>query len=134
MITQRPRPTWLRRWFSKTPTSDETLRIGEIRWRWRQACEGAGLGRLVYAPSGPATTVPRIGRIELGPPTRFAVRLLPGQLPADVAAVSARIAAAMAVPGISVTTVRSGWVTIELTTLRPPLVVAGPKRPRRGAA
>jgi hypothetical protein len=134
MITPRSRSFRLRRWLGRTPTPDEKLRAGEIRWRWRQACEGAGLSRLVYPPSGPARAVPRIGQVDLGPPTTFTVRLLSGQLPADVEAAAKRIAAAMAVPQIGVTSLPSGWVAIELITLRPTLAVVPPTRPRHGAA
>lgn len=59
---------------------------------WGRACEGAGLARQLATVSGPTILVPRIVDLTLGPPLWFVAQLLHGQLPSDVAAVSARIA------------------------------------------
>lgn len=88
--------------------------VGDIKWQWRQACEYSGLARTVYSPTGPTTSIPRIGRVTLGPPTTFTVRLQPGQLASDVQAASRRIAEAMSVFDVAVTRIATGWVRVEL--------------------
>lgn len=45
---------------------DNMNRIREIEWSWREACEGNGLGRQIFTPSGPTMAVPMIGRVTLG--------------------------------------------------------------------
>jgi hypothetical protein len=101
-------------------------RIGDIQWQWRQVCEISGLGRLIFTPSGQAVSIPRITQVVLGPPTRFTVRLQPGQLASDVAKVAPRIAAAMHAHDAVVTELAIGWVLVEL--------VPAPAFPHRGDA
>jgi hypothetical protein len=98
---------------------DDAHGAGEIAWRWRGACEGSGLARQIFTPTGPALSIPTIGRIRLGPPTSFTVRLLPDQLPGDLAAVAPRLASAMEVPEIRVRPLATGWVAVELLTTSP---------------
>jgi hypothetical protein len=121
----------LARRFGRGRTGRAPLTTAEVRYLWRQACEAGGLARLLYAPSGPTFSVPRIGRVRPGPPTAFTVRLLPGQLPDDVTAAAPRIARAMAASGVSVTVLPDGWLAIELRTGPPTLTVVPP---HRGAA
>ena len=92
----------------------DAQRVGDIKWQWRQACELSGLGQLVFTPSGPAMSIPMIGKVSLGPPTSFTVRLRPGQLPSDVQQAEPHIAEAMAAAGIVVTRLPAEWVRIEL--------------------
>ena len=101
--------------------ADDALRVGDLKWRWRQACERSGLGRLVYTPSGPSMAIPLIGRITLGTPISFTVQRRPGQLLADFEAAGPRIAAAMGVAGIRVRPLAGEWIVIEL--------VHGPPQP-----
>ncbi len=96
---------------------DDAQRIGNIKWQWRQACEVSGLGRFVYTPTGPAMSIPMIGRVELGPPTTFTVRLQPGQLASDVEAAGPRIAEAMSVAGIRVQQLPAEWVRVVLVAM-----------------
>jgi hypothetical protein len=88
--------------------------VGDIKWQWRQACEYSGLARMVYSPTGPTTSIPMIGKVSLGPPTTFTVRLQPGQLASDVQAAAPRIAEAMSVFDIAVSRIATGWVRVEL--------------------
>lgn len=69
------------------------------RWRpvWHAAAEGAGLSRDIAVAAGVTTIVPElvsVGRFTVGP-TALIVRLLPGQLAADVRAVADRLAPAL---------------------------------------
>jgi hypothetical protein len=117
---------------------DEKMCIGDIRWQWRQACRVTGLGRLIYTPSGPTMSVPRVGRVTLGSPTTLTVALHPGQLPEDVEQVGRRIAVAMGVAEIRVRPLAAEWIVVELHTAPArsryadqPEVVALPQRTLR---
>jgi hypothetical protein len=106
--------------------ADDALRVGDLKWRWRQACERSGLARLVYTPSGPSMAIPLIGRVTPGPPTTFTVRRRPGQLLADFEAAAPRISAAMGVAGIRVRPLVGEWIVIELIHTQPMLNSLGP--------
>jgi hypothetical protein len=93
---------------------DDAYRAGEIRWRWREASIGAGLGQLVFTPSGATVSVPVVTRVELRPTTTLTVRLRPGQMAADIAAVQRRLANLMGMQWVRVTPVAAGLVTVEL--------------------
>jgi hypothetical protein len=69
--------------------------VDALCWAWRQACIGAGLCNIVNTVTGPTESVPHIVDVTLGPPTRFVVELLPGQVPADVRTAAYRIAPAL---------------------------------------
>lgn len=57
--------------------------IDRLRWQFRQACIGAGVAIAVDAPvAGTGWHVPEVCRVELGPPARLTVRMVPGQVPA----------------------------------------------------
>lgn len=86
----------------------------EMRWIWNEVCSGLDLTRRVV-PTGTVTREPpRLGRITLGPPTRFTVELRPGQLRQDVGQWSTRIAAAYGVPEVAVDDLVHGWIVVEL--------------------
>jgi hypothetical protein len=93
---------------------DDAHLAGEIRWRWREASIGAGLGDLVYTPSGATMSLPIVMRVDLRPVTTLTVRLRPGQLAGDVAAVQQRLADLMGMRWIRVTPRAAGLVTVEL--------------------
>jgi len=112
-------PSRLARWFAdralrRDLAAIEAEQVGDIKWRWRQACEHSGLGRLVFTPSGPAVSFPLIGQVVLGPPTTFTVRSQPGQLLSDFEAAAPRIAVAMGVPAVRVRPLAGDWLMIEL--------------------
>jgi hypothetical protein len=93
---------------------DDEYRAGEIRWRWREASIGAGLGQLVFTPSGATVSVPVVTRVQLRPTATLTVRLRPGQLAADIVAVQRRLAKLMGMQWVRVTPVAAGLVTVEL--------------------
>jgi hypothetical protein len=94
--------------------ADDAYQAGEIRWRWREASVGAGLGQLVFTPSGATVSVPVVTRVDLRPSTRLTVRLRPGQLAGDIVAAQRRLANLMGMQWIRVTPVAAGLVTVEL--------------------
>jgi hypothetical protein len=86
----------------------------EIRWRWRNAAEGAGLAWLVWTPSGAGYSVPLVLRVRLRPYPVLTVRLRPGQLIGDIVAAEDRLRELMAAKGIRIAPVAADVVTIEL--------------------
>ena len=117
---------FLERALRREQAADDALRVGDLKWRWRQACELSGLARLVYTPSGPSMAIPLIGRVTPGPPTTFTVRRRPGQLLADFEAAERRISAAMGVARIRVRPLVGEWIVIELIHTQPMLNCLGP--------
>jgi hypothetical protein len=96
-------------------TTDDEYVASELGWRWRKAAEGAGIGRLVWAPSGPWVTVPLVVGVDLRPPfTRLKVQLRPGQIIDDLIAVQERLRALMGANGIRIRRLAADFVTVEL--------------------
>ena len=93
---------------------DDKYLEGEIRWRWRQAAEGAGIGWLVWATTGPTVSVPLVLSVRLRPFPVLTVRLRPGQLFSDIDAAKDRLRELMAAKQIRITPVAADVVTIEL--------------------
>jgi hypothetical protein len=57
-----------------------------MRWAFREACVGAGVALPVDAPvAGALMRGPEVTRVDLGPPVRLTVHMLPGQLPEQLA-------------------------------------------------
>lgn len=95
----------------------EAERINELRWQWRTACTGTSLAPMIYTPSGPTRAVPVIGRIELGPPVSFTVRIRPGQTIAEYIAAAPSIAPALGAESFQVVPlIQQNWVRIVLVT------------------
>lgn len=67
---------------------------GDFSRLWRTIVEGIGPGpcQVVDTVTGPTVRVPKIVKIEYGPPMSFTVEMLPGQLVEDFTAVADRIA------------------------------------------
>lgn len=108
-------PERVRRWAEERDRAiDDAYRAGEIRWQWREASIGAGLAQLVFTPSGATVSVPVVTRVDLESITTLTVRLRPGQLARDLAAVQTRLANLMGKQWIRVTPVAAGLVTVEL--------------------
>lgn len=105
---------------------DDAQRVGDLKWRWRQACEVTGLGRMTFMPSGPTVSIPLIGRVTLGAPTTFTVRPQPGQLLADFEAAAPRIASAIGVSAVRVRPLAAEWLLIELHAAATPGRAAAP--------
>lgn len=106
--------SWRRRRGAWIDAHDGVMELDSLRWSWRLAAEGTGLGRRVDTPSGPTITSPVVERVEHGPPLRLVVRLLPGQLPADVVAAGGRIAPALGADRLRVRAHGHGRVLVEL--------------------
>ncbi len=92
---------------------DDKYLESEIRWRWRNAAEGAGLSWLVWTPSGQAYSVPLVLSVRLRHRV-LTVRLRPGQLIGDFRAAEDRLCELMAARWIRITPVAADVVTIEL--------------------
>jgi hypothetical protein len=93
-------------------TRAEAQRLALLRAQWEEACHHIGLGLMIYTPSGVGVSVPRIARVDFGPPLSFTVRLRPGQKAADITAVARRLALALRVPGLRATDLAVGWATV----------------------
>jgi S-DNA-T family DNA segregation ATPase FtsK/SpoIIIE len=83
--------------------------------------------------SGNAWRTPAVTSISLGPPVQMTVRMLPGMLPADIAAVGARIAPSLGGKQLRVTDHGHGWCTVLVLDHDPlaatlPLVLPRPNR------
>jgi len=114
-LLRRFGPERIRRWAeARDRAIDEAYRAGEIRWRWREASTGAGLGRLVFTPSGATMSVPTVTRVDLRATTTLTVRLRSGQPASDIVAAQQRLADLMGVRWIRVTPLASGLVSVEL--------------------
>jgi hypothetical protein len=103
-----------RGWVADRDSDDDHYLAQEIEGRWREAAEGAGLGRLVFAPTGHWIRVPNVLRVQLRPYTRLTVRLWAGQLISDVAAAQDRLRELMKADGIRMERLAPDVVTIEL--------------------
>jgi hypothetical protein len=117
---------WARLWHQLGPGSrkryaqarDEARQVAELRAEWEQACLHVGLGIMIYTPSGVAASVPRIARVDFGPPVSFTVELRPGQRVADVRDVAGRLALALGVAGLEVTRCTAGYATVVVVSPR----------------
>lgn len=102
-----------------------------LKWAFRDAAIGAGLGLSVDAPvAGTSQRTPTVTNIDLGPPTRFTVRMLGGQVPAQLARVGRLIAPHLGGIGLRVTDRGHGWALVELLTVDPLAVVVPLLLPR----
>lgn len=106
--------SWRQRRTAWFDAQAHAVEVDRLRWAWRCAAEGTGLSRRVDTPTGPTISVPVVERAEPGPPMRFIVRLLPGQLPADVVAAGGRIAPALGADRLRVRAHGHGRVLVEL--------------------
>jgi S-DNA-T family DNA segregation ATPase FtsK/SpoIIIE len=88
--------------------------VDRLVWAWRLACIGAGIHTVVQTASGPTESVPRIVDIVLGPPLRFVVQLLPGQLAADLRAVGHRVAGHLGARVVQVQALGLQHVSVQL--------------------
>lgn len=109
--------------------------MAELADRWRWTVEGTTAARSGASAAGIAfTSTPRVVDVAItGPdgPVVLTVQLLGGQLPADLAAVSDRLAEGMGVAGVRVTSHRPGYARVALLLSDPlagtlPLDLAGP--------
>jgi hypothetical protein len=92
-----------------------------LRSRWRAVALGAGVGRTVDNATGGADVHPEVTHVhtEADGSITLTVRLLPGQLPSDIAEQARRIAYGMGVAGIRVRRFREQWVKVRLLLVDP---------------
>ena len=57
----------------------ESQWLAALRCQWQQACQHVGLGLTIHTPSGYTVSVPRIARVDFGPPVSFTVHLRPAK-------------------------------------------------------
>jgi hypothetical protein len=103
-----------RGWVAERDSVDDRDLAQEIQHRWREAAEGAGLGRLVTAPGGFWIRVPVVMRVQLRPFTRLTVQLWAGQLVSDVVAVEDRLRDLMRARGIHIEHLAPDYISVEL--------------------
>jgi hypothetical protein len=95
----------------------------ELADRWRWVVQGTAAARHGASGAGiPVTSVPTVVGVDLGAPPDpivLTVRLLAGQVPADLIAVGRRIAEGMACAAIRVRPFRPGYVLVALLLVDP---------------
>lgn len=111
--------------------ADEAL-VTDLMWTWREACEGAGIGRVVQTVTGPTISTPPLVSITLGPPTVLLARLLPGQVAGDVAAAATRLRGPLGAVGLRVDPRGHAHVRVELLTTDPLAGIVAFTAPTRG--
>ena len=87
-------------------------RLAALQYRWQEACQHAGLGIMVYTPSGVVVSVPRVARADFGDPVSFTVQLRPGQCAADLRKAERRLSRALHVDRLQVTDRVGPWVNV----------------------
>ncbi|OLL89871.1 hypothetical protein Ae406Ps2_6405c [Pseudonocardia sp. Ae406_Ps2] len=105
-------------WARRDRAVDEREADG-LWWAWRHACEGAGLCCRVDTVSGATVVVPQLVDIVLGPPTVLTVKLLPGQLLADLRRVALRIAPHLGAVALRISSVGQIHARVELLGVDP---------------
>ena len=90
----------------------EAERLVALRYRWQEACQHAGLGMMVYTPSGVVVSVPRVAHADFGDPVSFTVQLRPGQCAADLRKAERRLSRALHVVGLRITDRDGAWVNV----------------------
>lgn len=91
-----------------------------LRWTFREACIGAGVSVAVDgAIAGTSVRTPEVTHVDLGPPVRMTVRMLPGQLPEHLRRVSRLIAPHLGGVALRVVDRGHGWGTVTVLTADP---------------
>lgn len=89
--------------------------IESLRWAFREACIGGGVALAVDSPvAGTSQRTPEVTRVQLGPPVRLTVRMLPGQIPAALTRVGPLIAPHLGGVGMRVTDRGHGWALVDV--------------------
>jgi S-DNA-T family DNA segregation ATPase FtsK/SpoIIIE len=93
----------------------------EIKLKWREVATGAGVGRRVLSGAGmPVDVWPEVTHVHFSDDGLvLVVRLLAGQLPADVASVARRMAYGMGCAQIRVKRFRQDWIKVHLLASDP---------------
>lgn len=86
---------------------------------WRAACEGAGLVQTVQVAAGVTICIPELVDVSADLDPLLTIRLLPGQLIEDVAAVAHRLAPALGAPHALVEPLDLMYVRLRLVLVDP---------------
>lgn len=122
MALSTPRRRWLSGPQRGTYRRETDALADRHRWSatWRHAAEGAGITRTVRVAAGQTVIVPPLVSVSAGAPLVLIVRLLPGQLPADVRAVADRLAPALGAVRLRIAGLSDGChVRLELLDADP---------------
>lgn len=102
----------------------------DLRREFRAACEYLGVRRKTHVPAGVTITCPRIGFVEMGPPTVFSVELMAGMVPSDLVAPAQRVAQAIGGRGVRFEPFAGRWLrVVVLDDPDPPADHDDPHRP-----
>jgi hypothetical protein len=93
----------------------EHEQIEEIKWSFRQACVGAGVSLSVDGPiAGTSVRTPSVTNLQLGPPIRLTVMMLPGQVPDQLRYAAHLIAPHLGGKALRVEDRGHGWCLVTL--------------------
>lgn len=123
----RPRSWLARRRQQRRDEQADALAADRLLWAWREAAEGAGIGRTTDTPTGPIVSTPHVTAVVLGPPTTLIVRLLPGQLVADLRRAAPRLAGHLGAAAVRIEPRGLAWAKVTLLD-RDPLAGRVPLR------
>lgn len=108
------RAWWTARQARRAELLDDVREVDTLIYAWREACEGAGVAMTVDTATGGTVVPPRIVHVVLGPPTVLTVRLLPGQVVADLRRVAYRVAGHLGAGTLRVTAQGVDHARVEL--------------------
>lgn len=112
--------------FSRRSARWDAIAESDLRGLWREVAIGTGVARTVDTVSGPTDVVPRLESIN---GDDWLVRLLPGQLARDYAAVADRLAPALGAQRLRITPVGLDYVLLTLLDHDPLARVVAPFGP-----
>ena len=94
--------------------------VDSLVWSFREACIGAGVSLAVDARiAGTGYRTPEVTYVQLGPPVRLTVRMLPGQVPAQLQKVGRLIAPHLGGLALRVEDRGHGWALVTVLTVDP---------------
>lgn len=86
-----------------------------IRWNFRQACVGAGVSQSIDGViAGTSVRTPKVTNVQLGPPIRLTVMMLPGQVPDQLRYAAHLIAPHLGGKALRVDDRGHGWCLVTL--------------------
>lgn len=130
-------PSGVRGWLARRRFDQESYAAGvEWRDRWRWVAEGTAVARTSpCVAGGVVVSVPDVVNVDLGAvdlgfggrPVVLTVRLLAGQVPADVAAAGVRLAEGLGVAAVRVEPFHHGYVRVTLLPVDPLAAIPSPR-------
>lgn len=105
---------------SLTGRRDLHLMAHLVRNQWRDVCSGAGVAHTVTNATGGCVTTPEVTHVHLAASEAvLTVRMLPGQLPADLTNAAERLAFGMGAHGVRVEPFLADYVKVKLLATDP---------------